>query len=553
MIRLSVELPEIFRYRLKPLIDLRQKFYDNGVWVGWNLPNPDLRIVNQDMAIEEIESSPAGRLRTPTIVDERVDGAQVKSSLRVRSAMAHPDVKLWLKRSTFRDYRFNNGDFLAGGYHYRLLNEIPAFHVDEALQPCVMPLTADMAGKIRLLPTACVDRFSFVRDQQIKWQERRPIDVSFADMVDYGIHDSDFRDQGFAGPQTAASSANETLVDHHRRGAIQQLARLRYLRVLIATNWALQAHLYGETLMRSSISVSPWGFGECAYRDYESMLAGCVLVKPDTDYVRTFAPDIYQSGKYYVACRPDFSDLGERIEEIMSSRAAAVDLACRARDAVLAANSPDRIYAHFAKLIGEALGSDIAGEARWAPPKLSLVLALNEGALGVTRADAAFHPIAVPAIEVEKCIVLTEDCSPNASHDLRLLSTGPVTGGLYRLHVAVRSRGRSSVLVQLHRDWQEALALSIDLNTASLGPLQTVGNLFKLAYRPEIFRVDDGWLSVVLVIEITDFVDSGLSLVLYAATQGGSIYYDGDGRVAVDIAALELRRIDLGIHPMPVS
>src|SRR5690242_10992024 len=101
MIRVSIDTLDTYRYRLKPIVDLRQRFLEEGILVGFELKNPDLRIVHQDIAIAEIEQSPDGRLATPTIVDERVDGAQVINNVRVRSALAHSDVKFWLKRNTF--------------------------------------------------------------------------------------------------------------------------------------------------------------------------------------------------------------------------------------------------------------------------------------------------------------------------------------------------------------------------------------------------------------------------------------------------------------------
>src|SRR5262249_842234 len=174
---------------------------------------------------------------------------------------AHPGIKFWLKRNTFRDYRLNNGRFLAGRYHYRLLNEIPEFHIDVREDPSEMTITEEMAGKIRLLPTVSIDKFAYFRDQKIDWRDKRPIDVMFAGLVDYEVRGSDFWDGKYAEAQAATITGVEALPDLHRRAAVHQLTRIRHLRVLIGQNRALQEDIYRLAMLRSSISVSPWGYG----------------------------------------------------------------------------------------------------------------------------------------------------------------------------------------------------------------------------------------------------------------------------------------------------
>lgn len=545
MIRVSIEHPDDYGYRLQPVVDLRQRFFEDGVLVGVNLKDPDLRIVHQNIAIEELARSPEKRLPTPTIVDERVDGGQIINNVSVRSCMAHPDVKFWLKRNTYRDFRLNNASFVVGRHHYRLLNEIADFHMDLPLEPCVMPITEEMASKIRLLPTVGIERFAFYREQTIDWKEKRPIDVSFAGLVDYEVRGSDFWDSKFAEAQAATDTGPESLPNLHRRAAALQLTRLRHLRVLIAQNRALQLDIYRTAMLRSSISVSPWGFGEYAYRDYESILAGCVLVKPLTDYIETFAPDIYQSGKYYISCKPDFSDLPEVIEGIMSNREPAIERARRAREDMLEANSPDRIYAYYSSLFRQALGEKFSQEVARTHVPSTAVLALDKGAMSTTRAEIARRQAADLPFGAKHSVTLTEDHSKHNSHDIRLFTDAPVPAGLYRLRFAVLKRGRSRVAVQLHREWEEVLWMGVDLDSLIAEPVQLKGNLFKPVYGPELSRIDDGWVVVTLAIHLTDFVYSGLNLNLYAGDKLDSIYYDGDGRIALDIAILDFERIDM--------
>lgn len=46
------------------------------------------------------------------------------------------------------------------------------------------------------------------------------------------------------------------------------------------------------------------------------MLAGAIVIKPDTSFVETI-PDIYQNDITYVPCKADFSDLKEKIQKVL--------------------------------------------------------------------------------------------------------------------------------------------------------------------------------------------------------------------------------------------
>lgn len=67
---------------------------------------------------------------------------------------------------------------------------------------------------------------------------------------------------------------------------------------------------YYEEMRSSRICVSPFGYGELCWRDFESVLMGSLLVKPDMSHVHT-EPNIFVPGETYVPVRWDFSDLAE--------------------------------------------------------------------------------------------------------------------------------------------------------------------------------------------------------------------------------------------------
>lgn len=67
---------------------------------------------------------------------------------------------------------------------------------------------------------------------------------------------------------------------------------------------------YYREMQSSRICVSPFGYGELCWRDFEAVLCGCLLVKPEMSHVET-NPDIFMPYKTYVPVRWDFSDLEE--------------------------------------------------------------------------------------------------------------------------------------------------------------------------------------------------------------------------------------------------
>jgi hypothetical protein len=70
---------------------------------------------------------------------------------------------------------------------------------------------------------------------------------------------------------------------------------------------------YMDEMQRSKICFSPFGFGEVCWRDYEAVVAGALLVKPNMYHVVT-DPNIFVENKSYVSVKWDLSDLGEKVD-----------------------------------------------------------------------------------------------------------------------------------------------------------------------------------------------------------------------------------------------
>jgi hypothetical protein len=100
-------------------------------------------------------------------------------------------------------------------------------------------------------------------------------------------------------------------------------------RVLVPHGRVDQDEYYAE-MQHSTICVSPFGYGELCWRDFEAILCGCLLVKPDMGHVET-APDVFVPGVTYAPVRWDYADLPEVCERYLADVDARQRIVAQAR------------------------------------------------------------------------------------------------------------------------------------------------------------------------------------------------------------------------------
>ena len=70
---------------------------------------------------------------------------------------------------------------------------------------------------------------------------------------------------------------------------------------------------YLKEMRKSKIGVSAFGAGEFAWRDFELIINGCMLLKPNMDHIETW-PNIYLTNETYESFTWDVSDLKMKIQ-----------------------------------------------------------------------------------------------------------------------------------------------------------------------------------------------------------------------------------------------
>ena len=104
-------------------------------------------------------------------------------------------------------------------------------------------------------------------------------------------------------------------------------------------------------MTRSKLAFSPFGYGEVCWRDYESALAGTVLVKPDMSHVETM-PDIFIPWETYAPVAWDLSDFDAVVRRLLADPPLRERLARQAFDALHGWLTSDAFARSMARVLG---------------------------------------------------------------------------------------------------------------------------------------------------------------------------------------------------------
>ncbi|PHS29825.1 MAG: hypothetical protein COA95_11110 [Methylophaga sp.] len=80
----------------------------------------------------------------------------------------------------------------------------------------------------------------------------------------------------------------------------------------IVTSDFVSYSTYMKELRSSRICFSPFGYGEACWRDYEAIMSGALLIKPDMSHIES-DPNIFIPFETYIPVAWDFSDLAEKV------------------------------------------------------------------------------------------------------------------------------------------------------------------------------------------------------------------------------------------------
>ena len=127
----------------------------------------------------------------------------------------------------------------------------------------------------------------------------------------------------------ASLSGNRGAYDIHARLGLVSQPSIAYHRKLILEKiqgnprfltGEVPQSKYNEEIRHSKIILSPFGWGELCFRDFEAVRNGALLLKPDMAHLETW-PDVFVPGETYVPFSWDAEDLVEKGERYLADDA----------------------------------------------------------------------------------------------------------------------------------------------------------------------------------------------------------------------------------------
>lgn len=237
-------------------------------------------------------SSLQENLRPSTVVIEKVDGCQ----LSLKKWLSNPNVLSWIKMYRYADSSVYKLPLAGGRIFTRHLTD--SIVGDESELPVGFE-------KITLgLTFLHYERH--VRQQEIalsaELNQDREIDVFFAGTTEY---------------KSSSPNMSASLITEHRQSLVKYLSELNGLNTVYGSSRMLSGKEYISTLQNAKITISPWGWGEACFRDYEAMLHGCEVIKPAT-YEMKSNPSIFNEDNM-TFCNPHWTGLETLIKDRLAT------------------------------------------------------------------------------------------------------------------------------------------------------------------------------------------------------------------------------------------
>jgi hypothetical protein len=91
---------------------------------------------------------------------------------------------------------------------------------------------------------------------------------------------------------------------------------------------------YQQEIKQVSAVLSPFGYGEICFRDFEAIRNGCVLVKPDMSHVDTW-PNVYRPFETYLPVDWSGNDILEKVDTLLGDKKMILDIALNGQSELL--------------------------------------------------------------------------------------------------------------------------------------------------------------------------------------------------------------------------
>ncbi|NEU08808.1 glycosyltransferase family 1 protein [Flavihumibacter sp. R14] len=241
-----------------------------------------------------------------------------------------PFVDVFLKKQVLKDLEYYTGE--NGNTQVRIWLD------PKAEQKQLIPCPIDMTHKIKT-------------GWNLSYYDYRPYDARIKQIVSnslsYKLYPTKFYQATQPRPLDLTyrgTLKSNNLISFQRNKVIGMLNELH---LNIAHGSIVSQKEYLKELTKSKVSISPFGWGEICYRDFETFICGSILIKPSMEHVNTF-PNIFVKNQTYIPVQWDLSDLEEKIVEVISNHESYTHIAVSGQEAYKRVISdPDGFIKHL--------------------------------------------------------------------------------------------------------------------------------------------------------------------------------------------------------------
>ena len=161
-----------------------------------------------------------------------------------------------------------------------------------------------------------------------KHKYRQRFAVALARLADLRLVPLFYSELGRLKADVLADGAGRDIAVHARLGLVSQPTLSHHRRLILDKIDGDPRFLTGEVgqrqynreLSRSRVVLSPFGWGELCFRDFEAVLSGALLLKPDMSHIETW-PEIFTDGETYRSFSWDAEDLIGKTDGILANEA----------------------------------------------------------------------------------------------------------------------------------------------------------------------------------------------------------------------------------------
>tara|TARA_B100000315_G_scaffold260205_1_gene319960 strand:+ start:4668 stop:5612 length:945 start_codon:yes stop_codon:yes gene_type:complete len=129
--------------------------------------------------------------------------------------------------------------------------------------------------------------------------------------------------------------------------------------ILLELNFAtekINRYRYYQELRMSKIGVAPFGAGEFNYRDFEIIIRGALLYKPNMVHIETW-PNIYSKNETYVPFKWDLTDFKEKIYSTLNNSEKRIEIANNAQEILREFRESDQVREEFCDKVANMASS----------------------------------------------------------------------------------------------------------------------------------------------------------------------------------------------------